>query len=122
MASATQVLEIRVLSCGGMLDLMSEQEAAFLVSSLGLFRNVRHVGRATPRANVSLARVYTESDFYRAASSNDHILHLIAHGTGTSLQTGNGKSNVTAALVEDRAKRGKLSMPEVVVSTLCGFQ
>ena len=51
-----QTLNIRILSCGGMFDLMSEQEATFLNSSLGLFRNVQDLGRAVPRANASRNR------------------------------------------------------------------
>lgn len=117
-----QVLEIKVVSCGGMIDLMSEQEAAFLVSSLGLFRNVPNHGRATPRANVSFVRAYTSKDFYRAVTSNDDVLHLIAHATAAKLQTGNGKSDVTAVSLEAAAAKGDVAMPEIVVSTGCSFQ
>ena len=101
---------------------MSEQEATFLLSSLGLFRNVPSHGRATPRANVSLVRVYTAKDFYRAVTSKDHVLHLIAHATAAKLQTGNGKSDVTASDLEAKAKTGEISMPEIVISTGCSFQ
>jgi hypothetical protein len=119
---STQVLEIKIVNCGGMIDLMSEQEAAFLISSLGLFRNVVDHGRATPRANVSLVRAYTAKDFYRAATGSDHLLHLIGHATATTLQTGNGKSDVTASAFEAQADAGKVFMPEIVVSTGCKFQ
>jgi hypothetical protein len=117
-----QVLEIKVLTCGGMIDQMSEQEASFLVSSLGLFRNVVHHGRATPRANVNLVRAYTDRDFYRGVSGTEDVLHLIAHADASRLQTGNGKSNVTASGFEERAKHGWITLPEVVVSTGCSFQ
>ena len=101
---------------------MSEQEASFLVSSLGLFRNVQGHGRSLPRANVNLTRAYTQSDFLRGANGNEHLLHLIGHANATRLQTGNGKSQVAAEQIHDLGKRGRLVMPEVVVSTACGFQ
>jgi hypothetical protein len=105
-----------------MIDLMSEQEAAFLVASLGLFRNVVHYGRATPRANVNLVRAYTTTDFYDGASCSADILHLICHASAAKLQTGNGKSDVTATEVENRARRDQFVLPEIVVSTGCSFQ
>ncbi len=101
--------------------MMSEQEATFLMHSLGLFRNVKDVGRAVPRANASLTRAYTESDFFRAVGSNDHLLHLIAHGDTENLQTGNGKSTVTATKLSEKGKKG-LRLPPIVVSTACEFQ
>jgi hypothetical protein len=119
---AVHVPEIKVISCGGMFDLMSEQEASFLVSALGLFRNVQDVGRALPRANVSLVRAYTQRDFLRGLNDDAHLLHLISHASSTNLQTGNGKSQVTAAQVQELGERGRLSIPEIVVSTACGFQ
>ena len=122
MVMAVQTLEVHVLSCGGMFDLMSEQEATFLVHSLGLFRNVKDLGRAVPRANTSLTRAYTESDFFRAIASNDHILHLIAHGDAEHLQTGNGKSTVTATKLATKGRKGSLRLPPIVVSTACEFQ
>ena len=119
---STQVLKIKVLTCGGMTDQMSEQEAAFLINSLGLFRNVEHFGRATPRANVNLVRAYTAADFFRGVAGDENILHLIAHADASKLQTGNAKSTVTAADLEDRAARKGLFLPEVVVSSGCKFQ
>jgi hypothetical protein len=120
--ASTQVLEIKVLTCGGMFDLMSELEAAFLVNSLGLFRNVVGPGRATPRANINLIRAYTTKDFYRGLSGDEHVLHLITHASAHALQTGNGKSDVTAAGFQEKAEAGNLTVPEIVVSTGCSFQ
>jgi hypothetical protein len=51
--TAAQVLDIRVINCGGMRDLMNEMESSFLVSALGLFRNQQDFGRGKPRANVN---------------------------------------------------------------------
>jgi hypothetical protein len=116
------VLKIKVLNCGGMIDLMSEQEASFLVNSLGLFRNQEKMGRATPRANVNLVRAYNAADFYRSVAGDDDLLHLIAHGDATTLQTGNGQSKVTSNEVEWRALRSALALPAIVVSTVCKFQ
>lgn len=117
-----QVLDIKILSCGGMFDLMSELEAAFLVNSLGLFRNIVGPGRATPRGNVNLVRAYTSKDFYKGVSGNADLLHLIGHADASTLQTGDGKSLVTANEVEKRATKGKLTIPGVVVCTNCKFQ
>ena len=100
---------------------MSEQEAIFLTSSLGLFRNVKDFGRATPRANTSLVRVYKAQDFYDGLKDDDDLLHLIAHADATTLQTGNGKSSVKATDVLARATTAGLTMPKVVVSTACNF-
>jgi hypothetical protein len=117
-----QVLEIKILSGGGMFDLLGEMEAQFLVNSLGLFRNRIDRGRATPRANVSLVRVYTTKDFYKGVDGQADLLHLIGHADASTLQTGDGKSLVTASDVESRAKRGVLMLPEIVLSTNCKFQ
>jgi len=117
--SAKQTLNIKILSCGGMVDLMSEQEATFLNSSLGLFRNVQEQGRATPRANASMVRAYRPAHFYSALTMGDDLLHLIAHANATTLQVGAG-SKITAAKLEVRAGKG-LRMPQVVVSTACKF-
>jgi hypothetical protein len=114
-----QTLNVRVLSCGGMFDLMSEQEANFLNSSLGLFRNVQDFGRATPRANASMVRAYRPSDLYGALTATDDLLHLIAHASGKEIQVG-AKSKVTASELTARAAIG-LRMPQVVVSTACKF-
>jgi len=119
---AKQVLEIKILSCGGLFDLMGELEAAFLVNSLGLFRNREEIGLAKPRANVSLVRAYTAADFFRGIAGNEDLLHLIGHATSSDLQTGNGKSLVTAADFERRASRGRLVVPEIVIATNCKFQ
>jgi hypothetical protein len=105
-----------------MLDYMSEQEASFLVSSLGLFRNVKDLGRALPRANVNLTRAYTQEDFFRGLTGREHILHLIAHANADTLQTGNGRSSVSASQLQMKGDRGQVRVPEIVVSTACGFQ
>ena len=102
-----------------MLDLMSEQEATFLNSSLGLFRNVQDLGRAVPRANASMVRAYRPEHFYSALANTDDILHLIAHADGNSLQVG-AAPRVAATELNERAAKG-LRMPEVVVSTACKF-
>jgi hypothetical protein len=119
---SVQVLKIKVLNCGGMMDLMSEQEASFLVNSLGLFRNQERLGRATPRANVNLVRAYNATDFYRSVTGDADILHLIAHGDATTLQTGNGQSKVTSDEVERKGLKSALVLPAIVVSTVCKFQ
>jgi hypothetical protein len=105
-----------------MFDLMGELEAAFLVNSLGLFRNRQDLGRATPRANVNLVRAYTASDFYRGIAGDADILHLIGHADRSRLQTGNGRSHVTAEEIEKRGTQGKLSIPRVVIASNCRFQ
>jgi len=117
-----QTLEIRILSCGGMFDLMSEMEALFLVNSLGLYRNQTDWGRAVPRANASLVRAYTSKDFYAALSDPGDILHLIAHADATTLKAGNGKSLVTAERVKVLAKGNSANVPSIVVSTGCSLQ
>ena len=50
--AAKQVLDIKVLNCGGLRDISSELEASFLVSALGLFRDQQGIGLGKPRANV----------------------------------------------------------------------
>jgi hypothetical protein len=102
-----------------MFDLMSEQEANFLNSSLGLFRNVEDLGRAHPRANASMVRAYRKQDVFGALSANDDVLHLIAHASGTELQVG-PKDKIAASDLEARAAKG-MRMPEIVVSTACRF-
>src|SRR4051812_38204148 len=116
---SVQVLKIRVLSCGGLRDLMSEMEASFLVSSLGLFRNVQDLGKAKPRANVNLVRAYTAEDFHGAAFGDEHLLHLIGHSNGTRLEVGTGKAQVHAEDLETRAARAGKTLPPVIVSTGC---
>lgn len=138
---AKHTLRVQILSCGGTQDLMSEQEAMFLNSSLGLFRNVRDIGRATPRAQASMVRAYKPEDALGAFSADDDLLHLIAHGVsakematregldhtispddarapGPGIQV--GIKAMSARRLRDEAARG-LRMPEVVVSTVCGF-
>src|ERR1022692_1856389 len=119
---AKQVLDIKVLSCGGMFDLMSEQEASFLTTSLGLFRNREQQGKGLPRANVNLVRAYRASDFYRGFAGDEDLLHLIAHTDKDSLKTGNHKSLVTASEVKRLGDRGELMAPSVIVSTGCNFR
>lgn len=112
-----QVLHIRVLTCAGLSDLMSYSEATFLVNALALFRNVEDRGRAVPRANADLIRAYTQADFLRGITSEADILHLVAHASRDALQTGNGKSEVTPALL----KKKRPEMPGIVISTACRF-
>jgi hypothetical protein len=119
---ATQVLEIKIVSCGGMVDLMSEQEGSFLMNSLGLFRNVADMGRSTPRANASLIRAYSRKDLLRSLSGEEHILHLIAHGNASSLQVGGNGTAVTASQIENLAKQNAVCVPEIVISTACSLQ
>ena len=111
-----------MLTCGGMFDQMSEGEATFLVSALGLFRNVQDQGRAVPRANVNLVRAYNTADFYRGLSGAEDILHLIAHADSTTLQTGNSRSGVVADELQRRAARGNVTVAPIVISTCCSFQ
>lgn len=116
--SAQQTLAVTILSCGGMADLMSEQEAVFLNSALPLFRNVVELGRATPRANPSMVRAFNPAHFYEALSGSHDVLHLIAHADSSRLQV--GRTHIAATDVAARARRG-LRMPKVVVSTACKF-
>jgi hypothetical protein len=120
--AAKQVLEIKVLNCGGLRDLMSELESSFLVSCLGLFRNQQDFGKGMPRANVNLVRAYDAKGFYRAAFGNSDVLHLIAHANGTQLDVGVAKKRVEAARLGREAVRAKLKLPPVVVSTGCQVQ
>jgi hypothetical protein len=134
-------LRVRILSCGGTQDLMSEQEAVFLNSSLGLFRNVRDIGRATPRAQASMVRAYKPEDALSAFSASDDLLHLIAHGVSAKEMATRARLDPTISADDDRApgpgiqvgikamsakrlreeaERG-LRLPEIVVSTVCGF-
>lgn len=117
--NAKQTLDVTVLSCGGMRDLMSEQEANFLNSALALFRNVQDYGNATPRANVSMIRAYKAQHFFSGIKANADVLHLIAHANETHLEVGHKK--VAAQEIVDRAAKGTLTMAPVVVSTACQF-
>lgn len=121
--AAKQVLNIRILNCGGLRDLMSELESQFLMNSLGLYRNAQDFVRGKPRANVNLVRAYDAADFYRASLSGDHdVLHLIAHASGSSLDVGVAKTRVDADGLGTRAATSQQSLPEVVVSTGCKLQ
>lgn len=120
--AAKQVLDIKVLNCGGLRDLMSEMESSFLVSALGLFRNRQDLGRGTPRATVNLLRAYNADGFYDAAFGPADLLHLIAHANGVELDVGVAKKRVKASdLAAADAKRGT-TFPPVVVSTGCKVQ
>lgn len=112
-----QTLSINVMSCGAMLDLMSEQEANFLNTSLSLFRNVQELGRSLPRANVSLTRVHNPGQFKASCSNRFDLLHLIAHGDAADLAIGH-KYRIAAEELAEEAKSG-LRLPPVVVSTAC---
>ena len=120
--AGSQVLDIRLVNCGGLVDLMSEMEASFLVSALGLFRNREDLGRGYPRANVNLIRAYRASDFYRAAFSDAHVLHIIGHSHGTELDVGIAKTRVRADQLEGESKKAGTSLPPVVISTSCKLQ
>lgn len=101
-----------------MLDLMSEQEANFLNTSLSLFRNVQELGRSLPRANVSLTRAHNPSQFRAGCSDRYDLLHLIAHGSAAELAIGQRHRIAADQLVEE-AKSSGLRLPAVVVSTAC---
>lgn len=120
--SSTQVLNIKIINCGGLRDLMGEMEASFLVSALGLFRNVQDIGRATPRANVNLTRAYNPKGFYDAAMGPAHLLHIIGHATRAELEVSYAKTRVKAADLGTEARRRKLVLPPVVVATGCQMQ
>ena len=120
--ASTQLLKINIVNCGGMRDIMSEQESLFLQQALPLFRNVQDQGRATPRANASMTRVYNASELYNVCDGKEDLLHLVAHGTSTKMQTGNGKSDVTTRSFETKAKAGMIQAPEIIVSTACDLQ
>lgn len=120
--TAKQVLSIKVLNCGGLRDLMSELEASFLVSALGLFRNRIEFGRGKPRANVDLDRAYDSNDFYRSVVQPTDILHLIAHSNDEELEVGIAKKRVTPTGLVRQVKRSKSTLAPVVISTGCRFQ
>lgn len=120
--AGSQVLDIRVINCGGLRDLMSEMEASFLVSALGLFRNHQDLGRGYPRANVNLTRAYRAQDFYRAAFGEAHVLHIIGHAHGSELDVGVAKKRVRAEDLAREAKRVGGSLAPIVVSTGCKLQ
>lgn len=120
--AAKQVLDIKVLNCGGLRDLMSEMESSFLVSALGLFRNRQDLGRGTPRANVNLLRAYNADGFYDAAFGTADLLHLIAHANGVELDVGVAKRRVKATDLGAEAKKRGLTLPPVIVSTGCKVQ
>jgi hypothetical protein len=120
--SSSQVLSIKLLSCGGLRDLMSEMEVSFLVSSLPLFRNVEGIGLGKPRANVNLARAYTEPDFYKSVFGDDQLLHLIAHANGSDLEVGWAGKKVSAVDFAAKALKLGKAMPSIIVSTGCGLQ
>lgn len=115
---ANQTLDIQILSCGGMSDLMSEQEAMFLNNCLPLFRNEISFGRATPRARTSMVRAYEPDHLLSAVGDHYDLLHLIAHADQTSLQV--GKNHVDASTLFGLASQGK-RFPKIVVSTACKF-
>jgi hypothetical protein len=121
-AAAKQILDIKVINCGGLRDLMSELESSFLVSSLGLFRNQQDFGRGTPRANVNLVRAYDAKDFYRAAFGEADVLHIIGHCTGSQLDVGVAKKRVSASDLASEAKKAQALLPPVVVGTGCKLQ
>jgi hypothetical protein len=117
---AKQTLNVRIVSCGGTQDLMSELEATFLASCLGLFRTQMEMGRATPRAKPTLIRAYKPADFLAAIDDADDLLHLIAHGTpGDGLQV--GIKTLYASALKELAEEEGLHLPPIVVSTMCGF-
>jgi len=120
--AGSQVLDIKVINCGGLRDLMSEMEASFLVSALGLFRNHEDLGRGYPRANVNLVRAYRADDFYRAAFGDAHILHIIGHAHGSELEVGVARKRVKAEELKKQAGRVGGALPPVVVSTGCKLQ
>jgi hypothetical protein len=117
---SVQTIKVHVVSCGGMRDLMSDQEAMFLTNSLGLYRNSTQQGRAMPRANVSMSRAFNKTELLSLTKRPAHLLHIIAHGQGAKIQTGNGKSNTNADDFGRMGRKGDL-LPEIVVSTACTF-
>ncbi len=122
MAKAKQILDIRVVNCGGLRDLMSELESSFLVDALGLFRNRQDFGRGTPRAKVNLVRAYKASDFYAAAFSDADVLHIVGHSTGTELDVGVARKRVIADQLAQESNRAGCKLPPIIVSTGCKFQ
>jgi hypothetical protein len=117
-----QVLDITIVNCGGLRDLMSEMEASFLVSALGLFRNVQNLGRAKPRANVNLLRAYDAKGFYDAAMGNGHLLHVIGHASKAELEVSYAKVRVKASQLGSQARRRGSQLPPIVVATGCEMQ
>jgi hypothetical protein len=118
-----QVLDITIVNCGGLRDLMSEMEASFLVSALGLFRNVQDLGRAKPRANVNLVRAYDPKGFYDAAMGPAHLLHVIGHATAAGeLEVSYAKPRVDARNLDREARKRGLQLPPIVVATGCQMQ
>jgi hypothetical protein len=101
----SQVLDVKIVNCGGLRDLMSEMESSFLVSALGLFRNHQDLGKGYPRANVNLVRAYKAEHFYRAAFGEFDVLHVIGHASGDQLDVGVAKRSVEASRlgVEERS-------------------
>ena len=118
----SQILDIRVVNCGGLRDLMSEMESSFLVSALGLFRNREDLGRGYPRANVNLVRAYHSRDFYVAAAAGGDILHIIGHANGDELEIGVARKRVQAAGVARETGKAGGQMAPVVISTGCKLQ
>ena len=118
----SQILDIRIVNCGGLRDLMSEMESSFLVSALGLFRNREDLGRGYPRANVNLVRAYHARDFYAAAAAGGDILHVIGHANGNELEIGVAKKRVRSDEVAREAAKAGGPIAPVVVSTGCKLQ
>jgi N-methylhydantoinase A/oxoprolinase/acetone carboxylase beta subunit len=119
---AKHVVDITILNCGGLADLMSEMEASFLVSALALFRNAPDFKKGEPRAKVTLARVYKPRDFHRMAYRPADILHVIGHAKGDELQAGIAERRITAAELGMQAEKAHGRLPPVVVSTGCKLQ
>lgn len=117
-----QVLNIKILNCGGLRDLMSELEAQFLVSALGLFRNAKDFGRGKPRANVDLDRAYDAEDFYQSIFQTADIVHVIAHASANELDVGVARKRVTPAGLVREAHARSASVARVIISTGCNLQ
>lgn len=122
MPSNRQVLDINIVNCGGLRDLMSEMEASFLVSALGLFRNVQDLGRAKPRANVNLIRAYDPKGFYDSAVRDAHLLHVIGHADKDKLEVSYAKARVKASELGVQARRRGRQLPPIIVATGCKMQ
>ncbi|SDT74309.1 hypothetical protein SAMN04489716_6941 [Actinoplanes derwentensis] len=73
-----------------------------------------------PRANVSMSRAFNKTELLSFTKQPVHILHIIAHGQGPKIQTGNGKTNTTADDFTRMGAKGD-KLPETVVSTACTF-
>ncbi len=119
--TSRHTLDIRVLNCGGMFDLMSEQEAQLLTIGLGLFMNQAQSRRAVPRANVTYCRAYRRSDLFREAFQPAHILHLIGHANGNEFEINGGKT-LKAEELARKVGASTLGLPPIVVSTGCKVQ